>query len=94
MLVAGAATWIFHSLFDGQAGFGWGLLGAVIGSAISMLATIALQSSVFGILVAAVASVLLPPLGAAIALEARDGALRRGEVSTLGPSPGLLVAAF
>jgi len=95
ILVAGATTWILHSIFDGQAGFGWGILGAIVGGGVATLVGLVMTlTSAAGIITVAVLGVLLPPLSAAIALEARDGALRRGEVSTLGPRPDVVVATF
>lgn len=95
MVVAGAASWILHSIFEGQAGIGWAVLGALAGSVAATLVGLVMTGlTAVGIMTTAVLGVLLPALGASIALEARDGAFRRGEVATFGPRPQLLVASF
>jgi hypothetical protein len=77
--VSSLASGLLHTINDGQAGLGWAFLGNALGSVASfVIAVLALStSSVVLIAMTLLVGSLLPPLGAAIALELRDTALRR-----------------
>ncbi len=87
LAVSSLVSGLFHIAFDGQAGLGWAFLGNLIGQVASVVITLfALASSsavvtIFAVLVGG----LLPALGATIALELRDTAVRR-EAAGFSPS--------
>ncbi len=99
--VSSLISGLFHLANDGQAGLGWAFLGNLIGQVASVI--IGLAGLAGGAVVVAVFTLLvgglLPALGASIALELRDTAVRR-EAAGFSPSanargePGALIASF
>lgn len=78
-----AIVGLVHVLMEGKGGFGFAMLGGAIGGVAAFL--LGVIGAVTGLgaitLFAAILSVGLPPLGAAIAIEMRDSVIRRGGVS-------------
>ncbi len=83
LITTGAFGSLAHGLLDGQAGFGWGILGALVGGSVGILVNLILAAlGVAPLLVIAVSALLgvLPSIGAVVALEIRDTSLRRSAV--------------
>lgn len=78
--ISSLASGLMHLAYDGQAGIGWAFLGNAIGQGVSLLITLVALSgaSTLLLVVGVLAGALLPALGASIALELRDHALREG----------------
>ncbi|MCU0696863.1 MAG: hypothetical protein MUC96_10060 [Myxococcaceae bacterium] len=99
--VSSLVSGFFHVVNDGQAGLGWAFLGNALGSVASFVVTLVALSTggATVIALALIVGSLLPPLGAAIALELRDTVLRR-EAAGFSPSVetsrprGAVVASF
>lgn len=84
--VSSLTAGLFHIAIDGQAGIGWAFLGNLVGQVGALLLTLLLGTSPVGSLIAAVVGSVLPALGASVALELRDTALRKeGTMSAARP---------
>ena len=95
-LLMGFAASLGHWLVDGEAGAGWGVIGAAVGVALAvalLFAAGALGTSYFGVLLYAVAGIA-PIAGTIIALELRDTSLRYDPApsAALGRIPRTAVA--
>lgn len=99
--VSSLVSGLFHLASDGQAGLGWAFLGNLIGQVVSVVFTLAALSSGSAVvtLLAVLIGGFLPALGASVALELRDTAVRR-EAAGFAPSAGTrgqsgaLIASF
>lgn len=95
--VSSLVSGLMHLAYDGQAGFGWAFLGNAIGQAVSLLISLVAITGASPVLliVGILAGAFLPALGASIALELRDHALREnGGVARTPSSADPVVMRF
>lgn len=92
------ASGVAHVAIGGQAGVGWAFVGNLVGQAAALVINLlALASGGVGLLVAALLiGSALPALGATIALELRDTAVRAEAVATRSAPAqrGAVLASF